>query len=546
MSRSGTSSNPFRQSSRFRLLITLAGVALIAGIGLVDYWTGPDFSLSVFFLLPISLVTWFIGWQSGVVLSLISAFVWLLIDLSTQPTPLHPLAPYWNAAVRLAFFLTVVYLESALQRLNRDLETRVEQRTVLLATENAERRRIEQRLVQSGNRLAALRQIDQAILSAQSLAAVATTTLLHVKNVLQCDRVSLLLFDYEARTIASFHTNDDSAAPVIAGEGPIETAVEFEAFLQSISTEGPVAILDTSQAQPEQAVIDLLQAQKARWLAILPILVQTERIGSLNLMSNAPVAFQPEHLEVGEEIADLLGIVVKQATLVRQLHADQAQLQALSHELLEVQEAERRKLARELHDEIGQELTGLRLSLELAARAPQDRLAEQLAQSQELVIDLMERVSQLSLELRPAILDDLGLLPALLWYTSLYESRTGITVQLRHSQLEGRRFEPEVETAAFRMVQESLTNVARHAQVRQARVACWYHQDLLGVQVEDEGVGFAPDQPAEKYQSGGLTGMQERILLLNGRLTIESNPQQGTRLLAEIPILGQPLESDQA
>jgi PAS domain S-box-containing protein len=137
-------------------------------------------------------------------------------------------------------------------------------------------------------------------------------------------------------------------------------------------------------------------------------------------------------------------------------------MRVLSRRLIAVQEAERHRIALELHDEIGQILTGLKLKLEMSERLTQGAAHDSLAEAQMLVNDLMTRTRQLSLDLRPATLDHLGLLPALLMHMRQYTSQTQVRVDFRHSGLEGRRFAPELETAAFRIVQEALTNVERH------------------------------------------------------------------------------------
>jgi PAS domain S-box-containing protein len=212
-------------------------------------------------------------------------------------------------------------------------------------------------------------------------------------------------------------------------------------------------------------------------------------------------------------------------------------LQALSRRLLQVQELERRHLARELHDEIGQALTGLKLTLEMRKRLRPDRLQASLAEAQALVRDLTARVRDLSLRLRPTMLDDLGLRPALLWHFERYTAQTQVQVVFEQSGLE-QRFPSEVETAAYRIVQEALTNVARHAGTREATVRIWLDQDLLSVQIEDSGAGFAPGALSDAGTSSGLSGMQERAELLGGRLTVDSGRWVGTRVTAELPVCG--------
>jgi signal transduction histidine kinase len=210
-------------------------------------------------------------------------------------------------------------------------------------------------------------------------------------------------------------------------------------------------------------------------------------------------------------------------------------LQALSRRLLEVQELERRHLARELHDEIGQALTGLKLTLEMRTRLRADQLQASLAEAQALVRDLTARVRDLSLRLRPTMLDDLGLRPTLLWHFERYTAQTQVRVAFEQSGLE-RRFPPEVETAAYRIVQEALTNVARHAGSSEVTVRIWLDQGLLCLQVEDLGVGFDLGGVPNAGASTGLSGMQERAELLGGRLTVDSGRGVGTCVTAELPV----------
>jgi PAS domain S-box-containing protein len=221
--------------------------------------------------------------------------------------------------------------------------------------------------------------------------------------------------------------------------------------------------------------------------------------------------------------------------------ADAERLKFLSRRLMEVQEAERRKIALELHDEIGQVLTGLKLTLEMGARLPVNEVTQSLDQARALVNDLMSRVRKLSLDLRPAMLDDLGLLPALLWHIEHYTAQTQVRVDFKHSGLEKRRFAPEVETAAYRVVQEALTNVARHAHVDEATVRLSTHQRTLVIEVEDHGTGFDLESVLTASETSGLAGMRERAVLLDGRLSIESQSGAGTRLTAELNIVDSPV-----
>lgn len=215
-------------------------------------------------------------------------------------------------------------------------------------------------------------------------------------------------------------------------------------------------------------------------------------------------------------------------------------LKFLSRRLMEVQEAERRKIALELHDEIGQILTGLKLSLEIGSRLPANEAGAGLDRARGFVNDLMARVRKLSLDLRPAMLDDLGLLPTVLWHIEHYTAQTNVRVNFKHSGLEKRRFAPEVETAAYRLVQEALTNVARHSEATEATVQMSTHRRILLIEVEDAGKGFDVESVFSKNETSGLAGMRERAMLLGGQLAVESWPGSGTHLRAELSIVEPP------
>jgi signal transduction histidine kinase len=144
---------------------------------------------------------------------------------------------------------------------------------------------------------------------------------------------------------------------------------------------------------------------------------------------------------------------------------------------------------------------------------------------------LTNQVRQLSLDLRPVVLDSYGLLEAIQWYIGRYEARSGITVHLRHDGRE-RRYAPEIEIAAFRVVQEALTNIARHAGVTEAWVTLFSERSLLVV-IHDQGRGFAADQ---HHESIGLGGMRERVELLGGTFDLETAPGEGVRITAEFPL----------
>lgn len=216
-----------------------------------------------------------------------------------------------------------------------------------------------------------------------------------------------------------------------------------------------------------------------------------------------------------------------EASAQRRVTEATAELRALSRRLLLVQEEERRHLSRELHDEIGQTLTSLAILLR-----PGTDTMDRLPAARAVVRELTNQVRQLSTELRPAVLDSHGLLPALGWHIERYQDRTGIRVDLRHEGVEG-RLPPDVEVTAYRVVQEALTNVARHARTREATVLMLAAGGVLTVSIQDAGAGFdAGAMPA----AGGLGGMRERVELVGGTLAVDTGIGAGTVITAELPL----------
>ena len=212
----------------------------------------------------------------------------------------------------------------------------------------------------------------------------------------------------------------------------------------------------------------------------------------------------------------------------------QDRLEVLSHRLLQAQEEERRNLALELHDEIGQSLNALKLTLDRQTEWAEGDLKTFLRESSKMTGEILEQVRQFSLELRPKMLDDLGLLSTLVWYFSRYSERTKVKVDFKHSGI-NRTFGRDLSGNVYRIVQQALTNIARHASVDRVIVRAQAEQDVLMIQIEDKGLGFDMANLSIS-SSSGIEGMRERARLLGGTLTIDSAPGHGTRLLLEVPL----------
>jgi signal transduction histidine kinase len=226
--------------------------------------------------------------------------------------------------------------------------------------------------------------------------------------------------------------------------------------------------------------------------------------------------------------------------LFARLIEGERRFRGLAKAVWKVQEEEQRRLARELHDGLGQTLTALthqleRLREKLDGAVAADVVAR-LDDSVEMARMALNESRELSRLLRPPVLDDLGLAVALSWLARTLEARTGLRVELALDGLD-ERLDPDVETLVFRLVQEALTNVLRHAGVDRAQVAVRRAGELIALRVADAGRGFDPAAALGGGAAGsGLRGMRDRLELFGGRLEIVSAPGQGTRLAAEVPL----------
>jgi len=218
----------------------------------------------------------------------------------------------------------------------------------------------------------------------------------------------------------------------------------------------------------------------------------------------------------------------------QELRASSEQLRSLAAHLLTVREEERARISREVHDELGQSLTAVKMDLAwLARRLPREsgEMLEKIRSTRQLAESLIQDVRRISTELRPGILD-LGLAAAVEWQVQEFQARTGIPCS--HRLLTREAFAPDVSTALFRILQESLTNVARHAQATRTEVVLQKQGDRLVLWIRDNGRGF--DQADSSLsQSLGLLGMRERAAILGGQVKISSAPGKGTTVAAWVP-----------
>jgi len=273
-----------------------------------------------------------------------------------------------------------------------------------------------------------------------------------------------------------------------------------------------------------------------------PLVITDKTIGALNIASDKSNVFSSEHAEIAHEAANSVAVALNNARLRYTITKHGQDLQQLSARLFRAQEDERKRISYELHDEIGQVLTAITFNLAAIendiSRKSSVLAEEKIEDTQAMVESLMAQVRSLALELRPTMLQDLGLVPTIRWYVSTLTKRRGIAIQFETYNVDG-RFSEDVETALYRIIQEALTNISRHAEASQVNINLSCQDSNICATIEDNGVGFDVDQILSSASEGkgvGLVAIRERVVVFDGRFDIHSAPGLGTRLSVQLPI----------
>ena len=310
--------------------------------------------------------------------------------------------------------------------------------------------------------------------------------------------------------------------------------------------------------------LELTRALGLQSVMIVPLVTRGHTLGALTLVVSAESGRQytAADLALAEELAQRAALAVDNARLYAeaqqlnteleervlqrtaelqaaniQLETSRAQLLRLAHYERTAREEERSRLAREIHDELGQDLTGLKMDLAWLQKhtgPTQKDLLQKFKAMSDLVDTTIQSVRRIATELRPGILDDLGLLAAMEWQLQEFEKRTGIRCRFT-SSLEQVALDADGTTVLFRILQETLTNVARHACATQVEVSLDQEQDTVSLRVQDNGRGIAESE-VDGSKSYGLLGMRERVRLRSGDFTIQGTPGQGTTVVIRLPL----------
>jgi signal transduction histidine kinase len=303
----------------------------------------------------------------------------------------------------------------------------------------------------------------------------------------------------------------------------------------------------------ELTVRDALLNQELQSVVSVPLLFQDEALGVVNLILAEHEAIDDQDSDTLLSIGKTIGLAIVNARHVARINSEvvvrtsaeealrrsESQQRALASRLQEVEEVERKALARELHDRVGQNLTGLNINLNIVrsqlSGEPLQHVAARLDDSMNLVEETTTHIRDVMAELRPEVLDDYGLIPALEWYVEIFAERTGLAAVVQGGELAVRMPEA-VESALFRIAQEALTNVAKHAEARKVTLVFEEKEGLFRLTISDDGKGF--DMTALKSsgtsKGWGVLTMQERAQALDGQVRVDTAPGKGTRVVIEV------------
>ena len=393
-----------------------------------------------------------------------------------------------------------------------------------------ERKRAADLLRRQTAQLAALHEIELEISAESELSRVLDVITRRASELLNAYHCSAYIRDREQAELSLVASLDDEFIGLRLKEG--------EGLAGRVAVSGDAQAVDDYGAWEGRA--SALAAKDFGPVLGAPLKWQQTVIGAICLARRrGEEQFTDDDIRFMSQIAGDAAIAIHQATLLEEVQQGQQRLQVLSHRLIDAQEAERKRLSRELHDQVGQALTAVQISLQSLQSSPgasvaDDRLSETLT----IIDHALEQVHDLSLDLRPSLLDDLGLVAALRWYLDRVASRAGLVKRFEADVLE-ERLAPQIETACFRIAQEALTNVLRHAHAATVRVQVKHLKSGLQLVVQDDGVGF--DVRSAMSQTGvntslGLRGMQERAAALGGIVDIKSQRGNGVEVLASFPL----------
>lgn len=384
-------------------------------------------------------------------------------------------------------------------------------------------------------RLAALTDVASTVSRSLDLDITLNRALDKVMALAHADVGGILLYHERSRTL-SYRVYRGLSEEFIRRIGRINLGEGIAGKAAELRT--PIISDDISRDPRITRPLPGIEAFKA--FMSIPLVARGRLLGVMNISTRNARGFPPEAVSLVSSISDQVAVAIENAQLYEALKRKEKARGDLLRKLISIQEEERKRIARGLHDEISQSLTGLAFNLEavLAALPPETHeTRERLEEIKSLSLRMLEEIHRVIYQLRPSLLDDLGLVAAVQWLADNYLEEAGIRVIFQTAG-EERTLAPEAQIALFRIAQEAITNIVRHSGAESVRISVEFKKRSAAIHIEDDGKGFNVEEimaSRETDRGLGLLGMKERAELLEGRLTVDSSPGRGTRIDVEIP-----------
>ncbi|MBA7615908.1 hypothetical protein ES703_23197 [subsurface metagenome] len=382
--------------------------------------------------------------------------------------------------------------------------------------------------------------VSAALSGLWDLDAILRVALNSVLEIMNGNIGGILLFDEQKQTL-SYRVHQGLSTRYVEG---IHLR-PGEGVAGRVAQMGKSLLLEDISADPRPANPDLISTEGLKAFISVPLRAKDKVLGVLNVASKMPRQFTDNDMHLLNSIGDQVGVAIEEASLYERLRKARERYQILARQTLMVQEEERKRLAGELHDETSQALSGMELQLqalidsfEMSGNKDTGFVAG-LKKVQSLAIGVHGEISRLIANLRPALIDTLGLVPAIRQYAESRLRPLGINVS---SESEGmdKRLPPEIEAGLFRWAQGAIGNIAQHSKAKNAHFSLKCKENELYIEITDDGVGFDVSKITDIEESGrgrGVFSMKERIGLLGGSCGIKSKPGQGTTVNGRVPII---------
>lgn len=387
--------------------------------------------------------------------------------------------------------------------------------------------------------LIALSRVSAAISGLWDLDAILRVALDNVLKIMNGTVGGILLVDEQTQTL-SYRVYQGLSTRYVEG-----IHLNWgEGIAGRVAQSGKSLLLEDISADPRSANPDLISTEGLKAFISVPLQAKDRVLGVLNVASHMPHRFTEKDMHLLNSIGDQLGVAIEQARLYERLRKARERYRRLTRQTLVAQEEERKRLAGELHDETSQALSGIELQLQtlidtVEMSGSQDtEFVTRLKKVQSLAIQVHSEITRLIGDLRPALLDTLGLVPAIHQYAESNLRPLGINVTIETKGLD-RRLPTEVEAGLFRWAQGAIGNIAQHSKAKNATIILEYQDEELSLSISDDGQGFDVSKITDIEESGrgrGVFSMKERIGLLGGTCGIESQPGQGTTVRGKVPI----------